>query len=488
MALGLVLAQSFTACETVDFGDTNENVNGPKEVYPAGLLAGAIETFSTMTGRDPFLKPTLYVQYQSQVTYTDEMLYAETPSSWNTYYARILPALNQVISYNMDEDNQLDPNLLAQGDPMNQAGVAMIYRAIVLKRLTDTWGDVPFSEAVQGLKNLTPAYDKQEDIYRQLIDDLKAGRDMLDESASGPKGDLIYGGDVAKWKKLANSVLLQASLQLSEVSSSKINPAEEFRAALADPAGVIEDVSDEAWYKFDAIAEYQNPFNPNRKADYFLSAEFVDAFQGDGGEYNPTSSKTYDARIEVYSKNPALEGVPYGFNDASGSGKNQVSPTHFWSATAPLPLMTASYTYLNRAEAAERGWTEEVAVEMLTKGIKLSFESLDTRKEVDIAEDANVYTAARLADALRVGMLQVIGEEKWKTLFPQGFDAWAEWRRTGYPNLKPATHYLNDGGIVRRYLYPIDERTLNATSFNAGITGLKPATDKNTSRVWWDVD
>lgn len=503
-----MLAQGFTACETVDFGDINENRNGPSEVYPAGLLSGAIETYSTMTGRDPFLKPTLFVQYQSQVTYTDEMLYAEAPSSWDTYYARILPALNQVIDYNLNEANH-DPALLAQGDPANQAGVAMIMRGIVMKRVTDTWGDVPYSEAFKGLENLTPAYDKQEDVYRKLIDDIKAGRDMLDVTKAGPIGDIIYDGGIAQWQRLANSVLLQATLQLSEVSSSKIDAKAEFLAALQHPAGVIDDpILEEAWYKFDAVTEFQNPFNPNRPADYFLSAEFVDALQGDktATSLNPTSNATADYRINVYAKSATAEGVPYGYNDASGSGKNQVSTRYLWNATAPLPLMTASYTYFNRAEAAQRGWTSENAADMLTKGITSSFESLEAHylplaqkitgsagpvevaKISAVSEAGPAYAAARLADAQTVGMLQVIAEEKWKSLFPQGFDAWAEWRRTGYPDLTPAADALNDGQIVRRYLYPVDERTLNAKNYTDAVGRLSPSTDKNTSRVWWDVE
>ncbi|PRY06038.1 SusD-like starch-binding protein associating with outer membrane [Pontibacter ummariensis] len=488
--LSLALAQGFVACDTVDFGDMNENQNGPADPYPAGLLAGAIENYSTVTGRSYFLVPTLLVQYQSQVTYTDEMLYAESPYEWENYYNIILPALNQVIAYNLNEDNH-GAELEAQGAPVNQAGVAMIMKAIVMKRVTDTWGDVPYSQAFLGLGDVTPAYDKQEDIYKALIEELQTARDMLDPALKGPIGDLIYGGNVAKWKQLANSVLLQMALQMSEVyPAANGYAAQVFQEALAHPAGVIDDVAEEAWYTFDEVAQYQNPFNPNRARDYFLSAEFVDAFQGDTGEgsLNPTSNDTFDARLYVYSTDAELDGVPYGYNDESGSGRAQVSTDYFWNATAPLPMMTASYTYLNRAEAAVRGWTTEDAEEMLAKGIVMSFVTWDAHSEEDIASEGEAYAAARLEDAEEVGMYQVIGEEKWKTLFPQGFDAWAEWRRTEFPVLYPATDYLNDGQIPRRYLYPAEEATLNRENYAAGVGALNPATDNNTARVWWDVE
>jgi hypothetical protein len=84
------------------------------------------------------------------------------------------------------------------------------------------------------------------------------------------------------------------------------------------------------------------------------------------------------------------------------------------------------------------------------------------------------------------GELQVIGEEKWVALYPLGYDAWAEWRRTEFPSLLPAPDAINSGEIPRRYNYPNDEVTLNSTNYNSGVSSLSPATNNNTSRVWWN--
>ncbi|MEJ8758673.1 SusD/RagB family nutrient-binding outer membrane lipoprotein [Pontibacter sp. H259] len=508
LLLSCTLAQGFVACDNVDFGDTNENLNGPSVVYPAGLMSGAMMSFATTTGRSNLLVPTLLVQYQSQVTYTDEMLYAEAPYSWAEYYNNMLNSLNLVIKYNQNEENH-SPELLAQGAYENQIGVAMIMKAIIMKRVTDTWGDVPYTEAFKGLENLTPEYDKQEDIYKSLISELKAGRDMLDATKAAPIGDVIYNGNVNNWKKLANSVLLQMTLQLSKKYPSPTGfAATEFKAALQDGNGVIDEVAEEAWFTYDKNPAFNNPFTANRAADYFLSGEFVDAMQGDAPEtsLNPTSNHTPDGRLAIFAVNTTREGVPYGFSDASGSGKNQMNKNYFWNTLASLPLMTASYTYLNRAEGAALGWTAEVAETMLQNGIVLSFETLEVHalpsamritnstKEAEIAkvsavsEKGPAYAAARVADAATVsgGILQVIGEEKWKSLFPQGFDAWAEWRRTGYPVLTPAEDAVNSGAIPTRYLYPIEESTVNGTNIKTGIGTLSPADDKNDSKVWWD--
>jgi hypothetical protein len=485
------LAQGFVACDTVDFGDKNENRNGATELSPAGLMSGAMMSYATAGGRDYLKKPTLYVQYQSQVTYTDEMLYSSAPSTWYTYYVDVLANLDRVIKYNQDPANQ-GAALNAQGSPANQIGVAMIMKAIVIKRVTDTWGDVPYSDAFKGLDGISPKYDKQEDIYKTLIKELKEGRDMLDASKNQPTGDIIYKGNVTKWKKLANSVLLQATLQLSERFPSPSGyAATEFKSALNHSAGVIDEVSEEAWFEYEDVTGFRNPWNVSRTRDYFMSGEFVDALQGDpkATSLNPTSSTTPDARIEVYAKSKTAEGVPYGHSDGSGKGgKNQVSTKYYWNDTTPLPMMTASYTYLNRAEAAQLGWSTEVAAEMLEKGIKLSFESLEQKTGQVITDEADAYATARLADVANVGMLQVIGEEKWKALFGMAFDAWSEFRRTGYPALKPARDYQNAGKIPTRYLYPSEEPNLNGTNYRAAISGLNPGEDQNTAKVWWDIN
>ncbi len=91
-----------------------------------------------------------------------------------------------------------------------------------------------------------------------------------------------------------------------------------------------------------------------------------------------------------------------------------------------------------------------------------------------------------LLDASTVGNAQVIGEEKWVALYPLGYDAWSEWRRTEVPALTPAADAINSGDIPRRYNYPSDEATLNTTNYNAGVSSLSPATDNNTSKVWWN--
>ena len=134
----LSLLLTLGACDTIDFGDTNENPNGAGAPYTADLMAGAMSRYSTITGREYLTKPTLLIQWQSQVTYTDEMRYGEVASSWYSYYVQTLSNLQLVIDICSDPD-QITPALITQGNPSNQIAVAKIFQAVIFKRITEIY-------------------------------------------------------------------------------------------------------------------------------------------------------------------------------------------------------------------------------------------------------------------------------------------------------------------------------------------------------------
>ena len=500
--LGLLGLVSLSSCKNEDFGDTyNQNTYGIYDSDYKSLMAGAISQLALRGGTNFYMKPALYVQHQSQVLYTTESQYAQVPGQWDWYYARSLNNLDKIIK---DYSGDVSVAMAGQGSKNNMIGVSKIFRAIIYKRITDTYGDIPYSEANrvdEGIK--TPKFDSQQSIYTDLIAELKEGRDLLNAAETTPKGDLLFGftsagvavapaTQILRWKKLANSVLLQLSLQLSKKypGTGEI-AATEFRSALNDPAGVISTIADEAWFTFNVDAGVTNPLNAFRAADYRLSAELVESLKGTTEVYNLTSNHTDDARRTVYASNNN-PGLPYGYSangllDAglSATGKTQIA-TRFRGTTSPMNLMTAGYTFLNRAEAAARGWTSEDVAALLTNGIVSNYSTLDNRYATTISASATAYAAARVADLATFGALRVIGEEKWVLLFNNGFDAWSEYRRTGFPALKPAPNSLNGGVVPRRIIYPSTEQIFNATNYASGVSTLSPAQDLNTSKVWWD--
>ncbi len=495
LKLIVVAAILLSSCESMDFGDINKDPIGPNEPSPKDLLTGGIMNFFNNSGRPWLTQPTFYVQWQAQNIYTSEMQYADSPVDWNPWFVQVLSNFKTNIEY--IDANRTNSVVLSMGDPDNQIGVNKVMMAYVFKYITDIYGDIPYSEALDP-SNLQPKYDNQIAIYKDIITQLKAARDMMDPAKDPVKGDIVYGGDVSKWQKLANSLILHAALQLSDVDPAYASA--EFNAALADPAGVIENVSDEAWIAFTSDDRaLQNPYTRLRRGDYFITKEFTDALQGEDPISNITScspsyNHTPDARENIYSSAPGDDGKAYACNQAGQSAKMSGL---IWNPNAPLPFFTAAWTYLDRAEAVARGWTTENYDALLTSAIETSYASLSAHYGVDITPNAPAYAAARVADANDPTYgnnhpnpkLLVVAEEKWVAYFPMGFEAWAQWRRLDLPALTPHPAPLNTTGqIPTRYTYPGNESTLNPDGYNSGVQDLTPAEDRNDSKVPWDVN
>lgn len=492
----LITVFSLQGCKNIDFGDYNKNPIGPSEPSPKDLLAGGMMNYFNNTGRYELTVPTLYVQWQVQTAYPEEMKYADVPVSWTAKYVRVLSNFKTNIDYIQAHRDDVTP----YGYPDNQIAVNKIMMAYVFKELADSYGDIPFSEALDP-DNITPKYDSQIEVYHGIIDMLKEARDMIDVSVANANivGDILYNGDIIKWKKLANSLILHAALQLSNVPSEVNYAKQEFTAALNNSAGVLEDIDDDAWIHYSASDRFfQNPYSRMRRGDYALAKEFTDALKGTGS-CNPTFNTTYDPRIEIYSSNPAVDGSPY--SDCSpGGGSAQISD-YIWSVTEPdkpLPFFLSSWTWLDRAEAAARGWTSEDYDTALENGLRNSFDAIASHyANYSNSLDVDAYITARIADANNATYgdgnedpkVIVVAEEKWKAMFPRGFEAWTQWRRLHYPTIQspPANETYNGGVIPRRYSYPSEEATVNPEHRDEAVqNGLTPAEDFNTSRTRWD--
>ena len=439
------------------------------------------------------MNPQLYVQYQAQSVYTTQQIYGFERGGWGRYYANQIVNLEKIIT---DYTTEATPEMELQGSAENMIGVAKIFKSIIYKRITDTYGDIPYSEAAKIGENLrTPKYDPQEEVYKGIIADIKEGRDMLDASKKVPQGDILYEGNVDYWKKLANSVLLQIALQMSKKYPAPSGfAAQTFNEALGHPAGVVETTDQEAFWNYSSADLIANPLSNLRSADYYLAREFTESLKGASNNFNRTSNMTPDARLSVYSSTGITgTGLAYGYtvDDLKASGLDNTSSaaqmsSAFKGADSPMALMTAAYTYLNRAEAANRGWTSENATAMLTMGITKSYASLDKHYGSSISADAASYAAARVQD-MSADAAKVIAEEKWVALFNQGFDSWSEWRRTRMPALLPAHSAINDGAIPTRVPYPLEEANYNTTNYTEAVSRLTPAEDKNTAKFWWEL-
>src|SRR5688572_19121473 len=238
---GLAVATSMIvvpSCSKIDeFGDLNQDPSRVTEPPMSALLTNVLANFGNNIVWDQGGANTiagLYAQYFTETQYTETSRYSTPTNNWDTYYSGPLYDLQTIINYNTDAATAT--KAAAFGNNANQIAVARILKTHYFKFLTDMVGDIPYSQALKG-KSGEVAYDKQETIYPDLLRELKEAVAQINESAGGVQGDILYGGNMGRWKKYANS--LRAMIALNMAKANPALAATEFSAAIA--AGVIED-------------------------------------------------------------------------------------------------------------------------------------------------------------------------------------------------------------------------------------------------------
>ncbi|MEX2364870.1 MAG: SusD/RagB family nutrient-binding outer membrane lipoprotein, partial [Balneolaceae bacterium] len=352
----------------------------------------------------------------------------------------------------------------------NQLAVTKILKAYFFWHVTDRWGDVPYSEALKGGDNITPAYDTQESIYDDLFALLEEADGQIDESGS-ISGDIVYGGDMAKWKNFGNTVRLLMALRLSEVNASKASA--EFNAALT--AGVMESNDDSFVYQHLADADNQNYWYgqvvESSRNWWALTETLVDIM-------DPVD----DPRLAVYGEETETSGgyigLPIG-SDASNQNVTDFSllGEDIHQQDSPVYLVTYAQALFAQAEAAELGWTTEDAGTNYNAAIEAS---------IDQWTGSTADAAAFLAqpDIVYDGTVEQIATQRYVHLFMNGYEGWAEWRRTGFPAFVPS-----DGNEVpTRQSYTADESFNNTANYEAAIDRQFGGDNDLYGQVWWDVN
>lgn len=459
-----------------DFKDTNVNPNATPVPVTSALLTRAI---AELGGREnglsvaTYTRPGYYAQFFSETQYPEASLYGVPQLEMAQNYSGFLMDLENIIKQNTDEATKAYASNF--GSNGNQIGIAKILKAYGIWTITDRWGDVPYSEAFKGTEGiLTPKYDKQEDIYKGLLNDLKAGIASFD-NGNQMKGDVIYGGSTTKWKKLANSLRMLISLRMSKVYPGPSEfAATEFKAALNDPNGSIESNSDNALINFPG-GSYQNPwyvsYVANSRVDDAISSTMTNAL-----------STLNDPRINIYGT--TTTGFPYGLDRphavAVPSGWGLVLKGKSISDADDVTLVSAATVLFARAEAAERGWTSENAATLYAQAVTASL------SQWGYAANAAAYLAQSNVAYGTTDHLMKIGTQRWIALYPDGLQAWSEWRRTGYPVLTPAAYATNSTKqIPRRFVYGTGEYSNNNVNVKEAA-GRLAGGDTQDSRMWWD--
>ena len=466
--LGLSL---ITGCETLeDFGDTNTNPAATTDPITSALLTNVL---SGIGGYAAITRPALYCQYLSETQYTDASLYSSNKADIPSY-AGALMDLQNIIDYNTNEATK--DKVVTNGSNANQIAVATIVKSYIFWTITDRYGDIPYTGVLTGSTEIT--YDKQEVVYKGLIADLKSAVDMFDGGAA-VKGDIIFNGDAAKWKKTANSLRMLMALRLSKRYPGATDyAATEFKAALAHSAGSIESNSDNFAVAY-AGGTFKNPFYAlyDGRKD-FGESETMTTLMGD----------LNDGRQAAFGSSNV--GVPYGWTRSkiegwTGNNANwaKVLADAYRLDNSSVVVVGAAQVLLARAEAADRGWTSENVQAKYEAGIKASFAQWKVAAPAD-----NYFTNADVAlGATGTGAnLKQIATQRYIATYPDGLQGWSEWRRTGYPELTPAEDATNSSGeIPRRYIYGNNEYNLTGEALQSAIASLEGG-DTMDAKIWWD--
>lgn len=472
MALCLVVAA--VGCDMSDITSVNDNPNAPEEVEPRFLMPAIIhEGVEAVMGYpsvslewgNPWVQHYASLQYG----YTDryEMPSDFSDSYWDLFWLDPVPDAQTMLELGRERGNR------------NVEAVALILKSWLFQVMTDTWGDVPYSEAAQPGETIAPVYDSQESIYAGIISDLKAAQDMIDPGqplfpTGSSSSDIIFDGDLELWRRFANSLRLRAGMRLSEVDAA--TAASVVQSAVSD--GVIETEAQEPTLAYPGAAPNEQPWSVHfreRLNDYRASATMVD-----------TLASLDDPRLGVYytpaPSHGGFAGKPNGTVDTHGLPYDSLSDIGDYWKQADLPtwLMTLAEVELLKAEAASRNWIGGDAANFFESGIRASMRRVGVA-EVDI--DDYLQQAEVQYDASR--WREQIGLQKWIALFQNGAEAWAEYRRLGAPDLEPGPASV-EPMVPLRAPYPAHEQDLNNQNLQAARA--RQGGDDATVPVWWDVD
>ncbi len=487
-------------CAKIDkFGDTNSNPNGITTPIPSALLTNAeFQLGGIVNGT----RTVCYAQYVAENQYTDVSLFALPQLDMGGTYAGPLQDLQTIIDYN--SDSKTAGTASAYGSNANQISIAKILKSYLYWVTTDRWGDIPYSQALKGTANTSPKFDKQEDVYFGVMQELKDAVAGFD-AGGAIKGDITYAGNITKWKKLGNSIRMLMAMRLTKkYPAAGGKAALQFADAAGNAAGYITANSDNWTLAFPG-GSFKNTWylTYESRDDYAESKTLGDVLAGLG-----------DTRQSVFGTNSVT--FPYGltrslavdFANSVGNGQSRVLASSKRTESSPVVLLNASTVLLAKAEAIERGWISGTTADAQTAyedGIAASYAEWGVTVPASyLAGPANYASGAgvpsnvggasapydnfraassNVQDAATTTKLQRIALQRWLAAYPNGNEGWAEWRRTGVPNLQKSR--FSTGPVVRRYVYGVNDYSFNNAATKAAAAGL-PGGDVQEAKVWWD--
>lgn len=502
--LTLLLPISFSCTKGLE--DINVNRVSPTSLDPALLLNNAIINTSYPTKTVMFDMGVVQQMVSPNggvlagANFNQDNRDVTNAPVWAVYYQNVIKYTHDAIAKTRDVAGR-----------SNLYNMARIWQAYAFMILTDEYGAIPYTEGGAGFTDqvLFPKYESQEEIYPKIIQELTEASAALNASGGSEASDVLYAGNIAQWKKFGYSLLLRAGMRLSKVDPAKARAT----VQAAFNGGVILQNSDNAMMRHDAnyTSPMGNMLNGTEAANFYLVKAFVDTLKNNNDPRLSSIAIRYKGATSgpgqtpaIGSKNPADQiGMPMGYDNgtivaraaadglASFYDYSQLDRRRMGKNTAPIFFVTAAQTQLLLAEASFRGWISGgSAAQYFANGIKAHMDQMATYDAgaAVAAADRDAYIASH--PLLAGKELDQINTQYWIASFLNGPEAFANFRRSGYPALPPNPYGqpnnpdVPNGTFIRRLTYPTSELSVNTTNVNAAIE--KQGADKLSTRVWWD--
>ncbi|MFW6157528.1 MAG: SusD/RagB family nutrient-binding outer membrane lipoprotein [Balneolaceae bacterium] len=467
----VVLLLFATACE--DFETVNSNPNEPEEVDPNLLFPSVIKKSVDNSVDNSMYVGNIVAQHTSKVLFgsTDRYDWDSFTGYWNGFYGALRDA-NDMYNVGVEQEHE------------NYQGVALVMKTWMFSMLTDAYGDIPYTEALEAKSENenSPAYDEQADIYAGMLEDLETANELLDPDGEPIENDILYDNDILKWKKFANSLRLRLLMRISH----KQDVSGDMQQIVDNPDThpVFETVNDNAALEYESSNPNQFPIHTYRVGtfqEFRASKTLVDTLNIFNDPRLPVFADPTDNSVE--EGDPEYVGVPNGLEDdaaanynGSPSDQSRMGSRYFDEPNEAKGLiMSLAELKFILAEAAERGLIDGDTETYYEEGIEASFE------QYDVEPDDGYFSQPDVAfDPNRA--LEQIGTQKWISLFFTGLEAWFDWRRTGYPELEPSVENRNSDQIPVRMRYPTEEQSLNSENYQEAVDRQGP--DNINTEMW----
>ncbi|MCY1636022.1 SusD/RagB family nutrient-binding outer membrane lipoprotein [Marinifilum sp. D737] len=469
----LLMGIGFTSCELDDNIDPKKATKVPEGTLLTNAQIQFVNQYDNMSVNYNISR--LLAQYWMETTYTDESRYnfqdrGISDGFWLEIYRDVLQDLHE--AKRIIKDAGFTGALAEKAN--NQKAIIEIMEVASYALLAETFGNIPYTEALKGLENTTPKYDDAATVYADLFKRLDAALKSF-KAGAGSFGaeDIFFGGDIDKWKTYGNALKVRMGMRMADVPS--FNSKSVVEAAVT--AGIYNAGGEGAIFKYLGTDPYVNTiyrgFVIDNRSDYVPSNTLIDIM-----------NKLDDPRRALWfsQKDGAYVGLTYGKTD----GGTYDNFSHFSAMffKADLPVILADYVEMEffLAEAVERGYAVGGTAEQ-------HYNNAITANILyygGTAADAATYLAKpEVAYATAVGdWKQKIGTQKWIAMYNRGVEGWTEWRRLDFPVLNvPEEMKYKD--IPKRYPYPFDENDMNP---NYAAAAKAIGGDLATTSLWWDVN